>query len=94
MFHLALQMAGIPPQTAPAAMAETVITQISSQLGSLSPSRIMQAAVARPPIRIWPSPPTFQKRILNAGVTARETHRRMARFWPKIHIFRLEPKAP
>ena len=80
VFHLALQMAGIPPQIAPARTLDTTITIISSQLGILSPSRIMQAAVARPPIRIWPSPPTFQNRILNAGVTARETHSRIARF--------------
>ena len=87
-------MAGMPPQMAPAKILATTITIISSQLGILSPSRIMQAAVARPPIRIWPSPPTFQKRILNAGVTARETHNRMAIFCPKIHTFRSLPKAP
>ena len=48
----ALQMAGIPPQMAPAAQLARIIITISSQLGILSPSRIMQAAVARPPIRI------------------------------------------
>ena len=80
MFHLALQIAGMPPQMAPASMEAKTMMTISSQLGILSPSKIMQAAVARPPMRIWPSPPTFQKRILNAGVTARDTTSKMAMF--------------
>ena len=80
MFHLALQIAGMPPQIAPASMEAKTMMTISSQLGILSPSKIMQAAVARPPMRIWPSPPTFQKRILNAGVTARDTTSKMAMF--------------
>ena len=79
---------------APAAMLATIIMQISSQLGTLSPRRIMHAAVARPPASTCPSAPRFQKRILNAGVTARETHNKMAIFWHRIQIFRLVPKAP
>ena len=70
----------MPPQIAPASMEAKTMMTISSQLGILSPSKIMQAAVARPPMRIWPSPPTFQKRILNAGVTARDTTSKMAMF--------------
>ena len=34
----------------------------------------MHAAAARPPASTWPSAPMFQKRILNAGVTASEMH--------------------
>ena len=79
---------------APAAMLATIITQMRSQLGILSARQIMQAAVARPPISTCPSPPMFQKRILNAGVRAREMHRRMARFCSKIQIFLVVPKAP
>ena len=54
----------------------------------------MQAAVARPPMSTWPSPPMFQKRILNAGVTARETQSSMAMFCNRIQIFLVVPKAP
>ena len=50
VFHLALKIAGMPPQIAPATMLATIITRISAQFGSFPPSRIMQAAVARPPI--------------------------------------------
>ena len=82
------------PQTAPATMDATIITQISSQLGTLSASRIMQEAVARQPIRVWPSAPMFQKRIRKAGVTAREMHSRIATFWKVIQVLRAVPKAP
>ncbi len=54
----------------------------------------MQAAVARHPARICPSPPMFQKRILNAGVTARETHSSMAVFCSVTQMRREVPKAP
>ena len=74
VFHLALKMAGIRPQTAPAATAARIMVQISSQLGSLSARSIMQAAVARQPARVCPSAPMFQKRMRKAGVTAREMH--------------------
>ena len=33
----------------------------------------MMRAAVRPPIRIWPSPPQFQKRILKAGASAMPT---------------------
>ena len=36
----------------------------------------------------------FQKRILKAGVTAREIPSRTARFWKVTQDFRAEPKAP
>ena len=54
----------------------------------------MHAAAAGPPASTWPSAPMFQKRILNAGVTASEMHSRMARFCPRIQILRGEPNAP
>ena len=81
-------------QTAPAAMLVTVMSAMRSQLGILSPSRIMHAAAARPPIRTCPSAPMFQKRILNAGVTASEMHSRMARFWKVVQVLRAVPNAP
>ena len=94
VFHLALKNAGRKPQTLPAAMAATRETRISAALGSLSPRQIMQAAVARHPMSTWPSAPMFQKRILNAGVTAREMPSSTARFWNVTQDFRAEPKAP
>ena len=78
VFHLALKKAGMRPQTPPAAMLVTSIVTMSSQLGRTSRRTIMQAAVARQPAIIWPSPPMFQKRILKAGVTARETQSSIA----------------
>ena len=81
-------------QTAPAATAAQTMITISRPLGSLPPSRIMQAAVARPPMSTWPSAPMFQKRIRNAGVTAREMQRRIARFCSRIQTRRVVPKAP
>ena len=41
----------------------------------------MQVVVARQPIRVCPSAPMFQKRILNAGVTAKEIPSKTATFW-------------
>ena len=41
--------------------------------------------------RIWS---LFQNFILKAGVTAREMHSSMARFWKRPQIRRLVPKAP
>ena len=67
---------------------------MSSAFGTLSPSRIMQAAQARPLMSTWPSAPMFQKRIRNAGVTAREMHSRIARSWNSTQVFRAVPKAP
>ena len=37
----------------------------------------MMNAVARPPTRICPSPPTFQNRMRKAGASASATHRRI-----------------
>ena len=54
----------------------------------------MHAAVAKPPMRACPSAPMFQNFILNAGVTASETHRSIARFWSRLHIRLGEPTAP
>ena len=54
----------------------------------------MQAAVARAPIRICPSPPRFQKRMRKAGVRASEIHKRIATSFPRIQIRLLVPKAP
>ena len=94
VFHLALKMAGMTAQTAPAAMPAITMSTMSRPLGSLPPRQIMHAAAARPPASTWPSAPMFQKRILNAGVTASEMHSRMARFCPRIQILRGEPNAP
>ena len=54
----------------------------------------MQAAVARPPMSTCPSPPMFQKRILNAGVTARETQSRIAISCSSTQNLRTVPKEP
>ena len=94
MFHLALKKAGRKPQTAPAAMLATIMQRITAPLDILSARQIMQAAVARPPMSTWPSAPMFQKRILKAGVTAREMPSRMARFCRVIQVLRAVPKAP
>ncbi len=94
VFHLALNTAGIAAQSAPAAMLLTAMQAITAQLGSVSPRQIMQAADARAPIRACPSPPIFQKRILNAGVTARETHSSMAMFCSSTQNLRGVPKEP
>ena len=82
------------PQMPPAARALAIMMTISSQLGTLSPSRIMQAAVARPPMSTWPSPPMFQNLIRKAGVTARETHSSSARYCMVFQVLRFVPKAP
>ena len=66
----------------------------SSPLGILSPRVIMQVAAARQPMSTWPSAPMFQKRILNAGVTAREIPSRMATFSQVVQLLRAVPKAP
>ena len=81
-------------QMAPAAMPATAMMTMSSQFGTLSPMRIMQAATASAPARTWPSAPMFQKRILKAGVTAREMHSSMARFCSSTQVRRAVPKAP
>ena len=80
VFHFALQIAGMTAQTAPAAMLAIIIMIIRRVLGILFPNRIIHDAVARDPISTWPSPPIFQKRILNAGVTAIDTQSRIAIF--------------
>ena len=54
----------------------------------------MQAVVARQPIRVCPSAPMFQKRILNAGVTAREMPSSTATLRKVTPIRREEPNAP
>ena len=75
-------------------MLARIITGISSQVGSLLPSRIMQAAVAMPPMRTCPSAPMSQNRILKAGVTASDTHSSMATFCSRPQIRRWVPTAP
>ena len=81
-------------QIAPASTPATAMTTSSSALGSLSARQIMHAAAARPPASTCPSAPMFQKRILNAGVTASEMHSKMARFCSRIQTLRGEPNAP
>ena len=54
----------------------------------------MQVVVARQPIRVCPSAPMFQKRILKAGVTAREMPSSTAVLRKVTPIRREEPKAP
>ncbi len=67
---------------------------MSSALGSLSPRQIMQAADARLPARIWPSPPRFQNFMRKAGVSASATQCRMAISCSRVHTLRCVPKAP
>ena len=52
------------------------------------------AAVARPPIRVCPSAPIFQKRIRNAGVIATAMHRSTSASRIVTHRRRLLPTAP
>ena len=85
---------GRKPHRAPAARDATVMTTSSSQLGILPPRQIMQVVEARQPMRTWPSAPMFQKRILKAGVTAREMPSRMATFSQVVQLLRAVPKAP
>ena len=87
-------MAGISAQIAPAATDVTNMMMMSRTLGTLSPSRIMQAADAKQPMRIWPSPPRFQNFIRNAGVSATEMQSRMASSWRSDQVLRAVPKAP
>ena len=94
VFNLALKKAGTKAQMAPAAMPATASMMMSSQPGTESPMSIMQAATASAPARTWPSAPMFQKRILNAGVTAREMHSSIARFCSSTQVLREVPKAP
>ena len=79
---------------APASSAAAKEMRISSPLDTLPPSRIMQAVVARQPISVCPSAPMFQKRILNAGVTAREIPSSTATFCHVTQLLRAVPKAP
>ena len=69
-------------------MLATTITGITAHCGTTFGRRIMQIAEAILPARIWPSPPRFQKRILNAGTTARETLSSMAMFWNSTQVRR------
>ena len=75
-------------------MLLTTMTTSSSAVGSLSPSRIMQAADASPPTSACPSAPMFQKRMRKAGVTASARQSRIAMFWQSPQMRRLVPKAP
>ena len=68
--------------------------RIITTVGTLPSSRIMQAVVARQPTRVWPSAPMFQKRILKAGVTAREMPSRTATLRKVTQIRREVPNAP
>ena len=54
----------------------------------------MQAADAKQPMRIWPSPPRFQNFMRNAGVSATEMQSRMASSWRSDQVLRAVPKAP
>ena len=82
------------PQSPPAITLAKNMQTISSQFGTTSRRQIMQAAAARQPARVWPSPPTFQKRMRKAGVTAREMVSRMATFCRVTQVLRAEPKEP
>ena len=75
-------------------IAAPISTMISSGAGSLSPSMIMQLAVARTPIITCPSPPIFQKRIRNAGPIAREMISRMEMFCIRTQNLLSDPKLP
>ena len=90
--HFALKNAGTKPHSAPAAILQTIMTGISAPFGNASRRQIMQAVVASAPASICPSPPRFQKRILNAGTTARDTLSSMAIFWRSTQVRRCEEK--
>ncbi len=79
---------------APATMLAMTVTRSSTGVGSLSPKKIIQAAVARPPMSACPSAPVFQKRIRNAGVTASEMQSRIATLCMRFQRRRLVPTAP
>ena len=89
-----MKRAGIRPQTAPATILATTVTMSSSAVGILPPKKIMQAAVARPPMSACPSAPVFQNRIRKAGVTAREMQSRIATLCRRFQRRRLVPTAP
>ena len=67
---------------------------ISRGVDTLSPSRIIQLVVARQPIIVCPSAPMFQKRILKAGVTAKEIPSRTAILRKVTPMRREVPNAP
>ena len=94
VFQWALKKPGIAAQIAPAAMLDTIMQRMIAQLGSTFRRQIMHAAHASAPASTCPSAPMFQKRILNAGVTASEMHSSTARFWNSTHVLRAVPKPP
>ena len=79
VFQCALNHAGTNAHSAPAAILPTAMAANSSGAGRLLPRYTMIRAEARPPTRICPSPPQFQKRILKAGASAMPTHSKMDR---------------
>ena len=54
----------------------------------------MQAAVATPPMRIWPSAPMFQNRIWKAGARPTAMHSRKAVSLTVTQVRFRVPKAP
>ena len=65
VFQKALKTAGITAQIAPATILAITIMIIKLQFGIFPPSKIIHAAVARPPMRTCPSAPIFQNPLVS-----------------------------
>ena len=79
VFQRDLNQAGMTPHSAPAAREAPAMQRNSIGAGRLLPRYTITSAVARPPMRIWPSPPQFQKRILKAGARPMPTQSSVTR---------------
>ena len=73
--HLALKMAGISPYRPPPMHPARNMVTIRSQCGQRLPYCTAMKEQQMAPTRICPSPPMFQKRILNAIVRPSEVIR-------------------
>ena len=94
VLYLALKYAGIIPHTRPATILHIIITAKRANVGIESPAYLITAAVAIPPTSICPSAPIFQKRILNAGVIARDTASSIIVSLNVFHVLLEVPIAP
>ena len=90
----ALQTAGMSAHSAAVSPAIRAVAGMKTASGMFGARKIMQISVASPPMSTCPSAPRFQKRILNAGVTASAMQSRMATFWASSQMRRLVPNAP
>ena len=78
----------------PATMALMAMHKNSITVFILPAKLIIQNAVAMPPTSIWPSAPTFQKRILNAGARPMAIQVRIMQSRMVNHMRLLVPNAP